>query len=33
MNSARDFPNDPGSKTMSHIGPIAFNEAIYDKLK
>jgi len=29
----RDYPADPGSKTMMHIGPIAFTEAIYDKLR
>lgn len=29
----RDYPAEPGSKTMMHIGPIAFTEAIYDKLR
>ena len=29
----RDFPAEPGSKTMMHLGPIAFTEAIYDKIR
>ena len=33
LDSFRDFPQDPGSKTMMHLGPIAFTEAIYDKLR
>jgi len=33
LDSTRDFPKDPGTKSMSHLGPIAFTEAVYDKLK
>ena len=32
-DSFRDFPGDPGSKTMMHVGPIAYTEAIYDRIK
>ena len=32
-NSTRDFPKEPGSKTMSQVGPLAFTEAVYDKLR
>ena len=29
----RDFPENSGEKTMMHTGPIAFTEAVYDKLR
>ena len=29
----RDYPAEPGSKTMMHLGPIAYTEAVYDKLR
>jgi hypothetical protein len=29
----RDYPAEPGSKTMMHLGPVAFTEAVYDKLR
>jgi len=28
----RDKPESTGAKTMMHTGPIAFTEAVYDKL-
>jgi len=33
LNSMRDFPQEAISKTMMHLGPIAYTEAIYDKLR
>jgi len=32
-DSFRDFPGDPGSEAMMHVGPVAFTEAIYDRIK
>lgn len=32
LNTTRDEPMNSGSKTMMHIGPIAYTEAIYKKL-
>ena len=32
-DSFRDFPGDPGSEAMMHVGPVAYTEAIYDLIK
>ena len=32
-DSFRDFPGDPGSEAMMHVGPVAYTEAIYDRIK
>jgi len=33
MDSFRDFPGDPGSVAMMHVGPVAYTEALYDRIK
>jgi hypothetical protein len=33
MDSFRDFPGDPGSGTMVFVGPVAYTEAVYDRIK
>lgn len=33
IDSFKDFPGDPGSKTMVYVGPVAYTEALYDRIK
>lgn len=32
LNTTRDFPENQGTKTLIHLGPFTFTEAIYKKL-
>jgi len=33
MDTFKDVPGDPGSLTMMNVGPVAFTEALYDRIK